>query len=86
MLDRPLLPSSSIGFNDGRYEAGVYDGLYGVDGVIDGDERNLHGCDDTNEYAGGGYADDDDQYYDGDDHGSYSDEESDQYAEYRDED
>ena len=26
-------PYYSIGFNDGRYEAGVHDGLYGVDGA-----------------------------------------------------
>ena len=76
-------PYYSVGFDDGRYQAGVYDGLYGVEE----DERSLHGGDDADEYDdGGGYADDDDQYYDGDDHGSYSDEESDQFAEYRDED
>ena len=69
-------PYYSIGFNDGRYQAGVYDGLYGVDE----DERSLHGCDDDDEYDdGGGYADDDDQYYDDDDHESYYDEEYDQY-------
>ena len=56
----------SIGFNDGRYEAGVYDGMYGVDE----DERGLRGCDDDDEYDdGGGYANDEYQDYDaGDDH------------------
>ena len=69
-------PYYSTGFNAGRYEAGVYDGMYGVDR----DERNLTGCDDADEYDdGGGYADDEDQYYDGDDYESYYDEEYDQY-------
>ena len=69
-------PYYSIGFNDGRYQAGVYDGLYGVDE----DERSLRGCDDDDEYDdGGGYADDDDQYYDEDEYESYYDEEYDQY-------
>ena len=69
-------PYYSVGFNDGRYEAGVYDGLYGVDE----DERGLRGCDDDDEYDdGGSYADDDDQYYEDDDHESYYDDEYDQY-------
>ena len=69
-------PYYSIGFNDGRYEAGVHDGLYGVDG----DERGLRGCADDDEYDdGGGYADGDDQYYDEDEYESYYDEEYDQY-------
>ena len=69
-------PYYSIGFNDGRYEAGVHAGLYGVDG----DERGLRGCDKDGEYDdGGGYADDDDQYFDDDGYESYYDEQYDQY-------
>jgi len=57
-------PYYSIGYDDGRYQAGIYDGLYGVDE----DERGLHGCDDDDEYDDGGGYTDDYQYDDYDDH------------------
>ena len=74
-------PYYSIGFNDGRHEACIYDGLYGVDE----DERGLCGCDDNGEYDDGGdYDDSGYRSYDEGGHESYQDDVYDQYYDERD--